>query len=83
MVCLLIYEALPGTPWINGLFHSVHELGTTLIAENMATLWAGSIKPQALMFFRKSNKLSRIGGFQVSPFISVYYLFISFVVCRC
>jgi len=83
MVYFLKHEALPGTPWNNGLFHSIHELGTILIAENMVTLWAGSIKPQAHMFFRKSNKLSRIGGFQAFPFISVYYLFISFVACRC
>lgn len=71
MACFLKHEAVPGTPWNNGLFHSVHERGTILIAENMATLWAGSIKPQAHMFFKKkkSNTLSKIGGFQAFPFI--------------
>lgn len=56
VVCFLKHEAVPGTPWNNGLFHSIRERGTILIAENMATLWAGNIKPQAHVFFKEIKK---------------------------
>lgn len=65
-VCFLKHEALPGTPWNNGLFHSIRELGTILIAENMATLWAGHIKPQAHMFFKKATNSAWSAVFKLS-----------------
>lgn len=65
-VCFLKHEALPGTPWNNGLFHSIRKLGTILIAENMATLWAGHIKPQAHMFFKKATNSAWSAVFKLS-----------------